>query len=293
MFPAQESRVLRYMRAVAVSAVILVVPLLIFATLWFTARQLPPEAYQVPPADAGTEEAAGPDAGVPDATPRQTLVDPRLPKEYPEPVLAAARQTVPVLAAFNNNHIGTGTGFLYMSGIVVTAAHILDSQGYTNITRLIVWCGGENAEAEILAIDTLRDVAVLAADCGAEDLKLDQKRLADKERLYITGFDYSTRFLVRRYLKPTWARPKATFTVRVPELMEPRINRMLVETAKRKIPRVQAVDGMLVPGNSGSPVIRPDGSIVGMAVMVDQLQALTFMVPAVNIRHVLRQAGVK
>jgi hypothetical protein len=40
-------------------------------------------------------------------------------------------------------------------------------------------------------------------------------------------------------------------------------------------------------------VLRPDGSIVGMAVLVDQLQALTFIVPVANIRHVLREAGVK
>jgi len=293
VYPTQESKVLKFMRVVAVSTVILGAPLLIFATLWYTARQLPPDAYRLPPADAGTDKADGADAASPDSGTRTTLVDPSLPKEYPEPVLAAARQTVPILATFKNGKVGTGTAFLYMSGIVISAAHIVDSQGYRNLTRLLVWCGDENTDAEILAIDTLRDVVVLAADCGAEDLKLDPARLQDKERLYVTGFNYDGLYTARRYVKTTQARPKASFTPRAPELMDPRIHRMLIETAKRKIPRVQAVDGMLIPGNSGSPVLRPDGSIVGMAVLVDQLQALTFMVPVANIRHVLREAGVK
>jgi S1-C subfamily serine protease len=266
------------------------IPLLIFATLWYTARQLPPEAFRQPPADAGTDR---PDAGQADAGPVVTAVELRLPNEYPKAVLASAQQTVPIIASFKNGVSGNGTAFLYMSGILVTAAHIIDSNGYQNLTRLLVYCGDENTEADLLAIDTLRDVAVLAADCGAEDLRLDTGKLKENEALYITGFNYESRYLTRRFLKPTQAKPKASFTPRAPELMDPRIHRMLVETAKLKIPRVQAVDGTLIPGNSGSPVIRPDGSVIGMVVLVDRLQGLTFMVPAVNIRHVLREAGVK
>jgi len=60
----------------------------------------------------------------------------------------------------------------------------------------------------------------------------------------------------------------------------------------KKIPRLRAIDRELLRGNSGSVVFSPDGSVVGMVVVVDQFLGVSFMTPAANLRHALREAGL-
>lgn len=300
MNPHNKERLTAAWRFVAILAMILAGPIIICGSLWYAHNLLPPPApEQTEPsgtADAGSDPDAGEvaDAEAVSARPIIPVID-SLPDEgHPEAVMAAAQKTVPLRAAFNNGETGIGTGFIYAPGVIVTAAHIIDAHGAENLTGIVVYCDGANNEAGVMAVDLLRDTAVLAANCDAEPMAVSAKQPRAADPLYVTGFNFSSPVVAAiRYLRPTRARPKAVITARPPDLLDPRISRMITEAAKQNIPRLRAIDVLLAPGNSGSPVLRADGTIVGMAVISDRLQNLTFIVPAANLRHVLRQAGVE
>jgi len=269
-------------------------PALIIGSLCYLGRAMPPGQSLVWP-ELQDEAPPPADPSGDAATERKPIeVFGNVPNEYPAAVRMTALQTVPVSAGFANGQTGFGTGFLYRQGIVVTAAHILDSQGYEDLRLVTVFCDGRNTAGRTLGFDRLRDVAVIAADCAAKRLTLDTRRPRAARKLFVTGFTYrASRTAVDRFLKPAWARPRALLTDRGPELGDPRINLRIREIARLGIPRYRAIDALTVPGNSGSPVVNAAGQVVGMSVIIDPTLGVTFITPAVNIRYVLDKAGVR
>lgn len=269
-------------------------PILLVLSLWYVGQLWPP-GHPVPlPGDPPAEPAATEPTLEPAAESRTIEVFDGIPNEdYPAPVQAAARQTVPVCAKFRNGEKGFGTGFLIRPGVAVTAGHILDAHGFENVESVTVYCDGRNNVGAVLAFDRVRDAAVIAVDCDAGTLPLDRRRLGAQDKLFVTGFTYRDQLTaVDRYLRPTW--PKSRLVLRDrPGLGDEDVNRRVRQMAKRKMPRLQAIDAELVPGNSGSAVIRPDGSVVGMVVIFDRILGASFMVPAVSLQHVLDEAGVE
>jgi len=275
-------------RTLAVTAAALAGPAILCAAVWYGQLRIPPPETSGPVVETKPDDR--PEAA--DGRRDLILVDERLPDGLPQTLRDAARQTVPLKAVFSGGQTCFGTGFIFAPGTVVTAAHILEAHGSENLTQTLVYCGGQNVTAGVVVLDPIRDVAILSADCGGERLGLDARQPRTGDQFYVSGFSFGDLTAVR-FLTPTRSRARAKVTYRSPDSLDPRFQKMITEAAKQKTPRLRAIDAELVRGNSGSPVFRANGRITGMVVMVDQLQHLTFYVPAVNIRHALRRAGVE
>jgi len=254
----------------------------------FPAIETPPGAKAEPPVAEPKAEIA-PDAATEPEKQIMAVVE-TIPNEYSETVNDVARQTVPVRAEFGRER-SFGTGFVIEDGIVVTAAHILGSRGYSYLTGVFFWCGNRQVEGEVLVYDDLRDVAVVSADCFGRKLKLNGRTPQDKDQLYVAGFSYAMdKIATSRYLRPTWPNNVHELKIRGPESMNFRLAFQLRQMELKKIPRLRAIDRALLPGNSGSVVFAPDGSVVGMVVVVDQFLDVSFITPAANLRHALQEA---
>ncbi len=198
------------------------------------------------------------------------------------PARTVAEQTVIVRA--NRSY---ATGFLIRDGIVVTAAHVA---GGSEAPETYVRCWDSDQQADVVRIDALRDVMILhAAHCNAAPLKLDDAALADREPLHVAG--YSFNFEANgawRYHRLTAALPYRTF---VPE--EGPTKDHMARMAAAGVARLQAFNAVLERGNSGSPVFREDGTVVGMFVIIDYATRTSFMVPASTIARVLFDANMR
>ncbi len=269
--------------ALKLLAAVLIGPALLCGAVWYAQRFTPPADRPSAATDGGT---AAP------SQPNFIPVNETLPSGHPDAVLNTARQAIPLLARFDDNETALGTGFVYSEGVIVTAAHIVNAAGPDHLTEVVVYCDGRNVAAEVLASDPLRDTAVLAADCRGETLALAHKATRTGQRLYASGYDFG-KTEVARYVLPTSSRFDAEISFQPPDTADPRFLTIITEAAAKKVPRIRAIDGQLAAGNSGSLVIDETGAVVGMVVLVDRRQKLTFYEPAVNIRHVLRQAGVE
>ncbi len=274
-------------KALKLLAAVLIGPALLCSTLWYAQRFTPP-ADPTTPAD----DRSGTDAGVPPARSGYIPVNEALPAGQPAEVLGAAKQVVPVLAKFDNNETTLGSAFVYATGVIVTAAHVVDAYGLDHLIGIWVYCDGRTEPAEVLAADLLRDTAILSAGCSGETLPLAHQAIKAGQRLYVSGYDFGEAGAVR-YLRPAASRYEAEVSFQPPDTADPRFVMIIQESARLKVPRVRAIDIQLVSGNSGSLVIDEAGAVVGMVMLVDRRQKLTFYAPAANIRHVLCQAGVE
>jgi S1-C subfamily serine protease len=205
-----------------------------------------------------------------------------LPDDVKGPARAVAEQTVIVRA--NRSY---ATGFLIRDGIVITAAHVA---GGSETPETYVRCWDSEQQADVVRIDALRDVMILhAAHCNAAPLKLDETALADRAPLHVAG--YSFNFEVNgalRYHRLTAALPDRVF---LPE--EGPTKEHMARMAAAGVARLQAFDAVLQRGNSGSPVFREDGTVVGMFVIIDYAARTSFMVPASTIARVLFDANMR
>lgn len=205
-----------------------------------------------------------------------------VPDDVKGPARTVAEQTVIVRA--DRSH---ATGFLIRDGIVITAAHVA---GGSNAPDTHVRCWDVEAAADVVHIDTLRDTMILhAAHCNAAPLKFDERTLRDREPLHVAG--YSFNFDVNgalRYHRLTAALPDRVF---VPE--EGPTREHMARMSENGVARLQALDTVLIRGNSGSPVYAEDGARVGMFVIIDFATRTSYMVPASTIVRVLSDANMR
>ena len=65
------------------------------------------------------------------------------------------------------------------------------------------------------------------------------------------------------------------------------------QVVERGLPEPLGITGAMNLGNSGGPVYhRSDGSIVGMAIILDPSYNRTFIVPAISILEAIEEAGL-
>lgn len=220
------------------------------------------------------------------------------PDSLPAPMARVARQTVVIrgIAESERQPVSLGTGFLVAKNIVLTAAHVV---GELEVEQVIVYCSGEERVGDVLWNDRMRDIAVVIAVCPAEPLEIDSGRLDVDDQLTIAGFNFlaldSGERIIYRFAQSTSPIPGATLDPKG-QYDDPFLKWQHAELLKRKIKPTSvhhALSGRIRHGNSGSPVFRPNGKLVGIGVVDDAPLGRAFMIPAASIVRALRESHAR
>ncbi|MFC1703112.1 serine protease [Patescibacteria group bacterium] len=175
-----------------------------------------------------------------------------------------------------------------MDGVVATAAHVVEHEGYSPIT---VFCNGREVEATVIISQPERDVALLAADCTGPALQFHLGKLEVDHKLLISGYNFETgttggsrvTTAIQFHIVSSPI-PSAILTAdKIPDDSDMGAKALVQKMEEADSPLLLAVTGTIERGNSGSPVFTKDGAIVGMAVIFDGTHNRTFMVPAESI----------
>ena len=138
----------------------------------------------------------------------------------------------------------SGSGFVYSAGHVMTNAHVV--AGVTAPTVVIP--DGRRLSAKVVVYDPQRDVAVLLVP-GLSTAPLQFAGAADDgANAIVAGYPLDGPFRVEA------ARVRNTQTARGPDIYQS-------STVTRQI---YAVRSKVLPGNSGGPLLAPDGSVYGV-----------------------------
>ncbi len=154
------------------------------------------------------------------------------------------RSTVQIVATGCGDVVVEGSGFVVAPGLVVTNAHVV--AGANNITE---YDGVQSARATPVFFDPNFDLAVLRVpDLTAAPLALDSGYVGRATKAVVLGYPGGG---------PFNAQPAGVLTRFDPE--SPNI----YDTAstQREIYELQA---LVRPGNSGGPLVEPDGKVIGI-----------------------------
>jgi S1-C subfamily serine protease len=284
----------------AVGYILLIaVPLLCLVLMTRQAlRGMPPEPVKAAPTKV--EPTKRPPASQP-ATPNRTVNHRRfdvvadLPEGLDVKTQGLAARSVAVLTSYKGGGNRYGSGFLAANELIVTAAHLFDPIGGRPHDEVSVVCRGHVLKGKVLLIDHEADVAVVRAACSESRLKIATNPLKQDERVLYTGFNFDrATMLVTRYVTRTTVDLKTKLLVAKlraeSRATVPTIER-LARAERRGLPRPIAMVGLGRRGNSGSPVFRPDGTLIGMVSMVSVFQDRTYFVPASVIDSALERAA--
>jgi S1-C subfamily serine protease len=145
-----------------------------------------------------------------------------------------------------------GSGFVYATDRVMTNAHVV-----AGVDQPSVEVAGEQREATVVLYDPERDVAVLQVpDLGLRPLSFAPKPVGSGDDAIVLGFPEDGPFFAGA------ARIRDRMEIRGPDIYDDR-------TVTRQ---VYSIYGDVRSGNSGGPLIAPDGTVLGVifAAAVDQ-----------------------
>lgn len=186
----------------------------------------------------------------------------------------------------------SGSGFLVKaeneSGWIITNHHVIDVSKFSddsmpNNSRIeVIFESGTEKErrlkATAVAIDPVRDLAVLKIS-GAQDLPqpitIDEKiELRETMPVYICGFPFGDQLAIKS---------------RNPEISigDAKVSSLRREVAGGPIAKIQ-LNGALNPGNSGGPVVAPNGKLVGVAVTTVRNAGIGYAIPFHEVVAMLR-----
>ncbi|GAA1780548.1 MULTISPECIES: MarP family serine protease [Streptomonospora] len=138
-----------------------------------------------------------------------------------------------------------GTGFVYSDGRIMTNAHVV--AGVTQDLR-VVTRSGQQLSATVVLYDPQQDIAVLDVDgLDLEPLEFDQEA-AKGDDAVVAGFPRNNGFTA------VAARIRAEQTAQGPDFYHS-------QQVSREIYQIRAE---VRPGNSGGPLISPDGDVYGV-----------------------------
>ncbi|MQA05752.1 MAG: MarP family serine protease [Streptosporangiales bacterium] len=163
-----------------------------------------------------------------------------------------------------------GSGFVYSPNHVMTNAHVL--AGVKNPHVLV---GGQQYDARVVLFDSQRDVAVLYVP-GLQRPALDFDRTAERgDSAVVAGHPSGGPLTVGS------ARIRSKEAARGPDIYQ------RTETIRE----VYAVRAMVRPGNSGGPLLSPDGEVYGVvfAAAVDDEQT-GYVLTADEVRSAAKKA---
>ena len=194
----------------------------------------------VPRIFSGLAQITGPDVDPPDASAVTLEVD-----EARESVVQVAGETPECGAAV------TGSGFAIAPDLVMTNAHVVAGVDQPVVR---VRLADPGLASTVVYFDTATDIAVLAVPgLGARPLVLAKESARSGDPAVIAGFPESGPFRAEP------ARVRAEVTALGDDIYgDAGVER-----------QVYAVRGTVLPGNSGGPLLRPDGFVLGMVFGAD------------------------
>jgi S1-C subfamily serine protease len=157
-----------------------------------------------------------------------------------------------------------GTGFVYAPERVMTNAHVV-----AGVTRPQVEVGGRQRPATVVLYDSTRDVAVLrVAGLGRPALPFATEKADTNDDAIVVGYPENGPFFVGP------ARIRDRMQIRGPDIYDDR-------TVVRE---VYSIYGDVRSGNSGGPLLAPNGSVYGVifAAAIDQ-QKTGFVLTAAEV----------
>lgn len=190
--------------------------------------------------------------------------------------------TVYIRVTSADGRIGSGSGFLeQQSSLILTNAHVVgmlkpDAQQPRKID--VVFNSGRAdevaANGSIVTVDRSSDLAVLRVDLPVEKLgkvpRLEVKSGADlfeTQRVFIAGFPLGEQ--VSKH--PTISQSSVSAMHRDPD---------------NNLTRIQ-VNGGMDHGNSGGPVVDPQGNVVGVSVAIIEGTLINYAIPGDYVQKVL------
>jgi S1-C subfamily serine protease len=161
-----------------------------------------------------------------------------------EAVDTAGRSTVQIVAVGCGNVVVEGSGFVVAPGVVVTNAHVV--AGSDDITE---YDGVQSERARPILFDPNFDLAVLRVpDLTVPPLRVDPSYVGRGTKAVVLGYPDGG---------PFDAQPAGVLLRFNPE--SPNIYN--TATTQREIYELQA---LVRPGNSGGPLVEPDGQVIGV-----------------------------
>ena len=216
----------------------------------------------VPRIFSGLAQITGPDVDPPDAAFVTLEID-----EARESVVQVSGATPECDAAV------TGSGFAISPDLVLTNAHVVAGVAEPMVR---VRLADPGLAATVVYFDPATDIAVLAVPgLGARPLVLAKESARSGDPAVIAGFPESGPF------RPEPARVRAEVTALGDDIYgDAGVER-----------QVYAVRGTVLPGNSGGPLLRPDGFVLGMVFGADdEAEATGYALTADELRPAIEAA---
>ena len=156
----------------------------------------------------------------------------------------ATRPSVVKIRAANKCDRGVeGTGFVYAQDRVMTNAHVV-----AGVEDPEVQINGGNELARVVVYDKKLDVAVLALDTGDAPILSFDKGVGADDPVAIVGYPQDGPFNVQT------GRVRSVQNLRSPDIYG----------AGTVVREVFSLRGLVRPGNSGGPIVTPDGKVAGV-----------------------------
>ncbi len=234
----------------------------------------------------------------------ETSVDTSLPSwvENDAKLRRTAERTVAIQIPRTRTSNSFGSGFLVSSGVVMSAAHVAKTGFADAGLGIVVHCGTKHIEGTLLTHDPVSDVMLISAQgCVADETAIDPRELEVNDPLHICGFKFMydpNRDLihVQRYFEMTSPIPQAILEARNLDLHSPDgkdIARRLYLMQEQGLPRLQAISGAMIQGQSGSPIFDDEGAVVGMLVITSPRFNRSFIVPGATLAKTMRDAHLR
>jgi serine protease Do len=177
--------------------------------------------------------------------------------------------------------IGSGSGFIISAdGMIITNRHVAEDE---NATYTVVLNNGDEFEAEVVAKDTLLDIAFL--DVEAEDLPFLELGTSSELKIGQSVIAIGNAL--------------GEFSNSVSSGIVSGLGRNILAsggfgTAVERISDVIQTDASINPGNSGGPLLDLQGNVIGVNVAVAQdAENIGFAIPIDNVKDLLKRLDEK
>ena len=194
-----------------------------------------------------------------------------------------SQSTVKVLIKNKQGIIGAATGFLWRTNQqVVTSLHVLSSDP---ASKIIVEFGKKKRRATIKAVLLKADLVLLKINkpvTGWQPLNsFNGEKPKYKSEVSALGFNQGALGLSTRLLRKGYVKPEILQVLLPPKALKILSNSNVLDV---KLP-IYYLDGSLLPGYSGSPVVDAQGALIGIGDggLENGAASVSWVIPASNL----------